>query len=313
MRQGRCRLAGEYASASATASAPSASASRLSSGMHLHDLHHLLHDQQFLHCVFSTLPGHSSARPGPHLVSLALELLLVPPHLHQVLSLHHVGKLLKMRCCQACSPILRLCDFSFESCAATFRVSVSSLPPRGIGTRGHPSVFTCFMMSALLMYRRRPFPIALPARPSPQVNSHQATQFARLSPSWVRPKVSLTQNSGKVRSARSVALATSDWSNLVHACLCAHVELVTPVRHTKEDSVLPSCFDSRHSFHDSRDHEEDLLCKMRQCLCELAPLAQLVGCLAIWTSSAPVHHRHGVLHKPNQYWVCPPGIPVQSV
>ena len=30
--------------------------------------------------------------------------------------------------------------------------------------------------------------------------------------------------------------------------LCAHVELVTPVRHTKEDSVLPSWFDSRHTF-----------------------------------------------------------------
>ena len=31
---------------------------------------------------------------------------------------------------------------------------------------------------------------------------------------------------------------------------------------------------------------EDLLRKMRQCSGELAPLAQLVGCLAIWTSSA---------------------------
>ena len=42
---------------------------------------------------------------------------------------------------------------------------------------------------------------------------------------------------------------------------------------------------------------------MWQCSRELAPLAQLVGCLAIETSPSPVHHRHGVLHKPSQDWV----------
>ena len=41
------------------------------------------------------------------------------------------------------------------------------------------------------------------------------------------------------------------------------------------------------------------------CSCALAPFAQLTSCLAIWTSSAPVHHRHGVLHKPTQDWVSP--------
>ena len=54
------------------------------------DLRHLLHDQHLLHHVFSTLLGHPSARPGPHLLPVALELLLVPPHLHRLLSLHHV-------------------------------------------------------------------------------------------------------------------------------------------------------------------------------------------------------------------------------
>ena len=53
--------------------------------------HHLLHDQHLLRCVSSTLLGHPSARPEPHPVSVALELLLVPTHLHQVLSLHHAA------------------------------------------------------------------------------------------------------------------------------------------------------------------------------------------------------------------------------
>ena len=55
-------------------------------------------------------------------------------------------------------------------------------PRRGIGTRGIPQSTPCFMRSALPMYRRRAFPIA--------------SEFERLSHSWVRPKVSLTQNSG---------------------------------------------------------------------------------------------------------------------
>ena len=42
---------------------------------------------------------------------------------------------------------------------------------------------------------------------------------------------------------------------------------------------------------------------MRQCSRELAPLAQLVGCLATGTFPAPVHHLRGLLHKPNQDWV----------
>ena len=36
------------------------------------------------------------------------------------------------------------------------------------------------------------------------------------------------------------SLASPECSNLVHASLCAHVELVTPIRHTKKDSVLSS-------------------------------------------------------------------------
>ena len=66
----RRRLVDEYDPASATASAPSASASRLSSGMlsstidpgsgavYLRDLRHLLHDLHILHDVFLTRPGH---------------------------------------------------------------------------------------------------------------------------------------------------------------------------------------------------------------------------------------------------------------
>ena len=42
---------------------------------------------------------------------------------------------------------------------------------------------------------------------------------------------------------------------------------------------------------------------MRQCSRELAPIAQLVRCLAVWTSSTPVHHRHEVCHKPGQDWM----------
>ena len=54
---------------------------------------------------------------------------------------------------------------------------------------------------------------------------------------------------------------------------------------------------------DSRDHEEDFLRNMRQCWHELAPLAQLVGCLAVWTPPASVQHRHGVFPKPWRDWV----------
>ena len=43
--------------------------------------------------------------------------------------------------------------------------------------------------------------------------------------------------------------------------------------------------------------------QMWQCSRELALHAQLISCLPIWTSSAPVHHRHGVLHKPRQDWM----------
>ena len=103
--------------------------------------------------------------------------------------------------------------------------------------------------------------------------------------------------------SRKTVNSFCDCSNLLHASLCAHVELITPIGHTKEDSTLPSWFDSRNPFRDSRDREEDLLHKIRQCSRELAPLAQLVRCLAIGTSPAPVHHRHGVLHKPSQGWV----------
>ena len=42
---------------------------------------------------------------------------------------------------------------------------------------------------------------------------------------------------------------------------------------------------------------------MRQCSHELAPLAQLAGCLAVWTSPACVHHRRRALHKPRQDWM----------
>ena len=46
--------------------------------------------------------------------------------------------------------ILRLVDFGFESCAASFRVSLSSL---GLREAWHPSVSLCLMRSALLPSR----------------------------------------------------------------------------------------------------------------------------------------------------------------
>ena len=49
-----------------------------------------MRDDHLLLDVFSTILGNPSARPGPHLLSVALELQLVLPHLHQVLTLHHM-------------------------------------------------------------------------------------------------------------------------------------------------------------------------------------------------------------------------------
>ena len=136
----RCWLAGECASSSATPSAPRASPSRLSSGMlsSTIDAGSGCAPPRPVHCVFLTFPRHSSARPEPHLVlgSVALGLLLVPLHVHQVLLLHHVANL--------SDTLLSSVLFLLPSWRFQLRVvdgilqSVLELacPPGGIGTRG---------------------------------------------------------------------------------------------------------------------------------------------------------------------------------
>ena len=132
----RYRLLDEYVSASA---------SRLSSDIHFrqqsildqaHDLRHLLHDLHLLHDVFSTFLGHPSARLGPHLVSVSLELLLVPPHLHRVLSLHHVENFSDTLLSSVLShpPTWRF-QLRFV-CGNLQSVLELAFPPRDIGTRG---------------------------------------------------------------------------------------------------------------------------------------------------------------------------------
>ena len=120
--------------------------------MHLHDLRHLLHDKHLLHAVFSTLLGHPSARPGLHLLSVALELLLLlPPHLHRVLFLHHVVNF---------SDTLLSSVLSHPStwrvqlrvvCGNLQSVLEVAFPPRDVGTQGVPHASTicvsCYVTS----------------------------------------------------------------------------------------------------------------------------------------------------------------------
>ena len=208
----------------------------------------------------------------------------------------HLDSLLKFGCCQADSPIVRLGDFSFESCTTSFEVSLCSLPfcegtaPKtsfgkpmlhdvnlvDVQTSGLPNCFS-------LCHRRRWTHIR-------QHNSHVFRTLGAV-PSSCRHNIQEREG-----------LATTECSNLVHASLCAHVEVVTPVGHTKEDSVLPSCFDSCHTLPDpgikKRSFPQNAAMLVRFC-----PLAQLTSCLAVWISPASVHHRNRVFRKPKQDWV----------
>ena len=151
------------------------------------------------------------------------------------------------------------------------------------------------------MYRRRPFPIAsASAMAAGELTSGNTTQTSL---TFLGPSQGLADTEFRnVRSTRSVVPR-----RLTVRTLCMPLSVPTQSSSLRSDTPkkTPSSRlgSTLATFRDSRDHEEDLLRKMRQCWRELAPFAQLTGCLGIWTSPAPVHHRHEVLHKPSQDWV----------
>ena len=65
-------------------------------------------------------------------------------------------------------------------------------------------------------------------------------------------------------------LAMSGCPNLMHAFLCTYVKLVTSVKHTKGNSILPFWFNSRNTF---RDPRKNLFRKLWQPLRICAPCA----------------------------------------
>ena len=79
----------------------------------------------------------------------------------------------QVRCCQAYSSFFRLGDLSFESCTASFRVSLSSLPLREASA---PEASFSQLTSALLMYRRRAFPIASASAIAGELTSRNTTR-----------------------------------------------------------------------------------------------------------------------------------------
>ena len=81
----------------------------------------------------------------------------------------------------------------------------------------------------------------------------------RTSFTFLGPSQNLVDSTFKtMQSTRSAASRRSSVRNL---CMppCAHVELITPIGHTKEDWVLPCWFNSCHILRDRKDHEEDVL------------------------------------------------------
>ena len=85
----------------------------------------------FMTSIFCTAFSRrfSGIHPEPHQISVVLELLLVPPHLHQVLSLHHVVNFSDTLLSSVLSLLLSW-RFQLRVVQASFRVSLSSLPCR---------------------------------------------------------------------------------------------------------------------------------------------------------------------------------------
>ena len=84
----------------------------------------------------------------------------------------------------------------------------------------------------------------------------------------------------------------------MHASFCAHEELVTPVVHTKEDSVLPSWFNSCHTLRDRRIMKRIFSSKCGSARANSRPLR---SSHAVFPAS--VHHCSRVLQKPRQNWM----------
>ena len=123
---------------------------------------------------------------------------------------------------------LRSCSGDVHVARVVVSLVVHAVVGLTLGLIAHVVVVLYLEVYSLqLMHRRRAFPIA--SASVIQANSRQATPHARLSLSWGHHKVSPTQHSGK-RVISLGSLATPEYPNLVHASLCAHVELVTPIR-----------------------------------------------------------------------------------
>ena len=162
---------------SATASAPSAPASRMASCMlrqpsildraaRLHDLRRLFRDQHLPHCASSTsrccslepelLRHHTLARPEPRGGSVELESLVALLRSQRVL-FPHLGPALSGRLLSSGISHRPTWRFWLGVVHGILR-SVARFPSARHRHPRHLSVSPCFMMSALLMYRRLGFP-----------------------------------------------------------------------------------------------------------------------------------------------------------
>ena len=110
----------------------------------------------------------------------------------------------QIRCCQACSSFFRLGEFSFEPCTAPFRVSLSSLLLREASAPEASFSQSMFHEASFADVQTSDPSRSLLPRASPQVNSLQATQFARLA--FLGPSQGFADTEFRnVRPTRSVA------------------------------------------------------------------------------------------------------------